>query len=52
HGEVGLLLERSGESVELKVFHPTPSGLATLLYQFVYQPAQPRTPIHLIADGH
>ncbi|KAJ2457790.1 fatty acid synthase alpha subunit Lsd1, partial [Coemansia sp. RSA 2424] len=52
HGEVGLLLERLGESIELKLFHPTPSGLATLLYRLVYQPAQPLTPIHLIAEGH
>ncbi|KAJ2336413.1 fatty acid synthase alpha subunit Lsd1, partial [Coemansia sp. RSA 2681] len=52
HGEVGLLLERLGESIELKLFHPTSSGLATLLYRLVYQPAQPLTPIHLIAEGH
>ncbi|KAJ2459926.1 fatty acid synthase alpha subunit Lsd1, partial [Coemansia sp. RSA 2424] len=52
HGEVGLLLERLGESIALKLFHPTSSGLATLLYRFVYQPAQPLTPIHLIAESH
>ncbi|KAJ2742311.1 fatty acid synthase alpha subunit Lsd1, partial [Coemansia sp. BCRC 34301] len=51
-GEAGLLLEHPGKSIELKIFQPTLSGPATLLYRFVYQPAQPLTPIHLVAEGH
>ncbi|KAJ2883713.1 fatty acid synthase alpha subunit Lsd1 [Coemansia aciculifera] len=52
HGQVDLLIERLSESIELKIFQPTPTGLATLQYRFVYQPAQHLTPIHLVVEGH
>ncbi|KAJ2244396.1 fatty acid synthase alpha subunit Lsd1, partial [Coemansia sp. RSA 455] len=49
---VDLSIERLDESIELKIFQPTPTGLATLQYRFVYQPAQYLTPIHLVVEGH
>ncbi|KAJ2872376.1 fatty acid synthase alpha subunit Lsd1 [Coemansia aciculifera] len=52
HGQVDLSIERLSESIELKIFQPTPTGLATLHYRFVYQPAQHLTPIHLVVEGH
>ncbi|KAJ2100177.1 fatty acid synthase alpha subunit Lsd1, partial [Coemansia sp. S100] len=52
HGMVDLSIERLDESIELKIFQPTPTGLATLQYRFVYQPAQYLTPIHLVVEGH
>ncbi|KAJ2057394.1 fatty acid synthase alpha subunit Lsd1 [Coemansia sp. S146] len=52
HGQVDLSIERLSESIELKIFQPTPTGLATLQYRFVYQPAQHLTPIHLAIESH
>ncbi|KAJ2747571.1 fatty acid synthase alpha subunit Lsd1 [Coemansia sp. BCRC 34301] len=49
-GEVDLLLENSGKSIELKIFQATLSGPAALHYRFVYQPAQPLTPVNLVAE--
>ncbi|KAJ2900394.1 fatty acid synthase alpha subunit Lsd1, partial [Coemansia aciculifera] len=51
-GLLALKIERSGERIELSILQPTPSAIATLLYQFVYQPTQPLTPIHLVMEGH
>ncbi|KAJ2859979.1 fatty acid synthase alpha subunit Lsd1 [Coemansia aciculifera] len=51
-GDVDLRIERLDKTIELKIFQPTPTGLATLKYLFVYQPAQHLTPIHLITEGH
>ncbi|KAJ2688668.1 fatty acid synthase alpha subunit Lsd1 [Coemansia spiralis] len=52
HGNVDLTIVRLGGVIELNIFQPTPTGLATLQYQFVYRPAQQLTPIHLVVEGH
>ncbi|KAJ2324154.1 hypothetical protein GGH92_010746, partial [Coemansia sp. RSA 2673] len=52
HGDVDLRIERLDNTIELKIFQPTPTGLATLQCLFAYQPAQHLTPIHLVTEGH
>ncbi|KAJ2728322.1 fatty acid synthase alpha subunit Lsd1, partial [Coemansia sp. BCRC 34962] len=51
-GALALKIARLGESIDLQVFHPTPSGRATMQYLFEYQPAQYLTPVHLVTEGH
>ncbi|KAJ2069200.1 fatty acid synthase alpha subunit Lsd1, partial [Coemansia sp. S2] len=52
HGDVDLRIERLDNTIELKIFQPTPTGLATLQCLFAYQPEQHLTPIHLVTEGH
>ncbi|KAJ2827302.1 fatty acid synthase alpha subunit Lsd1, partial [Coemansia furcata] len=52
HGDVHLLVECLDKSIDLKIFQPTSTGIATLQYLFVYQPVQPLTPISLVTAGH
>ncbi|KAJ2814210.1 fatty acid synthase alpha subunit Lsd1 [Coemansia furcata] len=51
HGDVHLLVECLDKRINLKIFQPTSTGIATLQYLFVYQPVQPLTPISLVT-GH
>ncbi|KAJ2829803.1 fatty acid synthase alpha subunit Lsd1, partial [Coemansia furcata] len=52
HGDVHLLIEYLNKRIDLKIFQPTSTGIATLQYLFVYQPVQPLTPISLVTAGH
>ncbi|KAJ2821704.1 hypothetical protein FBU31_004819, partial [Coemansia sp. 'formosensis'] len=52
HGDVHLLVECLDKVIDLKIFQPTSTGIATLQYLFVYQPVQPLTPVSLVTAGH
>ncbi|KAJ2826836.1 fatty acid synthase alpha subunit Lsd1, partial [Coemansia furcata] len=52
HGDIDLLVECGDKSINLRIFQPTSTGIATLQYLFVYQPVQPLTPISLVTAGH
>ncbi|KAJ2814576.1 hypothetical protein FBU31_007240, partial [Coemansia sp. 'formosensis'] len=52
HGDVHLLVECLDERIDLRIFQPTSTGIATLQYLFMYQPAYYLTPIFLVTAGH
>ncbi|KAJ2836732.1 fatty acid synthase alpha subunit Lsd1, partial [Coemansia sp. 'formosensis'] len=52
HGDAHLIVECLDKSIDLRIFQPMSTGIATLQYLFVYQPVQPLTPISLVTAGH
>ncbi|KAJ2026711.1 fatty acid synthase alpha subunit Lsd1, partial [Coemansia sp. S85] len=52
-GMLALKIEHLPNSnIEVNVYHPVPSGAASLCRWYTYQPQQPLSPIHFVFEGH
>ncbi|KAJ2459216.1 fatty acid synthase alpha subunit Lsd1 [Coemansia sp. RSA 2424] len=52
-GFLAVQIERnSNGAIELNIYHQAHSGLTSMCCMFAYQPQQPLTPIHSVAEGH